>query len=112
MTVLMGFRRERLSSHVDILFFFRGLGILFLAFGFLTLIGSLVYCVVVCRESRPPPRHPDDLYWTHHWQKNIGSPEIYYKAEEKYNDPDRYSDRYSVGKMSKYSDRASNIQRY
>ncbi|XP_017774206.1 PREDICTED: uncharacterized protein LOC108560977 [Nicrophorus vespilloides] len=82
------------------------LGIVFLIFGFLTLIGSLIYCVVVCREVKHPDDvHPEDLYWTHHWQKNIGSPEIHYKAEEKYAD-DRYSDRYSVSKLSgKYSDR-------
>lgn len=82
------------------------LGIVFLIFGFLTLIASLIYCVMVFRDARSPKDvNPEDLYWTHHWQKNIGSPEIHYKAEEKYND-DRYSDRYSVSKLSgKYSDR-------
>ncbi|KAI4471151.1 hypothetical protein MML48_1g08466 [Holotrichia oblita] len=81
------------------------LGIIFLIFGFLTLIGSLIYCVAICREFKSPKDvNPDDLYWTHHWQKNIGTPEIHYKTEEKYVD-DRYSDRYSVSKMSgKYSD--------
>ncbi|XP_023023595.1 uncharacterized protein [Leptinotarsa decemlineata] len=82
------------------------LGIIFLIFGFLTLIGSLIYCVIICKDvKRPGDVNPDDLYWTHHWQKNIGSSEIHYKAEEKYGD-DRYSDRYSVSKLSgKYSDR-------
>jgi len=84
------------------------LGIVFLIFGFLTLIGSLIYCVVVCRDAKHPDDiDPEDLYWTHHWQKTIGSPEIHYKTEEKFAD-DRYSDRYSVGKLSKYSDK----QRY
>ncbi|CAH0546019.1 unnamed protein product [Brassicogethes aeneus] len=82
------------------------LGIIFLIFGFLTLIGSIIYCVVICRDFKSPSEiNPDDLYWTHHWQKHIGTPEIHYKAEEKYPD-DRYSDRYSVSKLSaKYSDR-------
>ncbi|CAH1101001.1 unnamed protein product [Psylliodes chrysocephalus] len=87
------------------------LGIIFLIFGFLTLIGSLIYCVVICRDfKRPDEINPDELYWTHHWQKTIGSPEIHYKAEDKYGD-DRYSDRYSVSKLSgKYSD--SRSERY
>ncbi|PSN48522.1 hypothetical protein C0J52_05908 [Blattella germanica] len=89
------------------------LGIVFLIFGFLTLIGSLIYCVVVCKDVKSPKDvSPEDLYWTHHWQKNIGSPEIHYKAEDKYPD-DRYSDRYSVSKYSgKYSDRDRRSDRY
>lgn len=61
---------------------------------------------MICKDvKKPSDVNPDDLYWTHHWQKNIGSSEIHYKAEEKYGD-DRYSDRYSVSKLSgKYSDR-------
>ncbi|KAK4872888.1 hypothetical protein RN001_014917 [Aquatica leii] len=81
------------------------LGIVFLIFGFITLIVSLIYCVIIFRDVRNPKDNPDDFYWTHHWQKDIGSPDVHYKAEEKYND-DRYSDRYSVSKLSgKYSDR-------
>ncbi|XP_075159572.1 uncharacterized protein LOC142232789 [Haematobia irritans] len=84
------------------------LGIIFLIFGFLTLIGCMVYCVYVCRDAKTPSQvRNEDLYWTRHWQKNIGytPQEINYKAD-KY---DAYSDRYSVGKMSgKYSDRESN----
>ncbi|KAJ8967816.1 hypothetical protein NQ317_004051 [Molorchus minor] len=78
------------------------LGIVFLIFGFLTLIGSLIYCVIICKDvKRPSEVNPDDL-------KNIGSSEIHYKGEEKYGD-DRYSDRYSVSKLSgKYSDRNGN----
>lgn len=84
------------------------LGIVFLIFGFLTLIGSLIYCVVVCRDVRHPDDvHPEDIYWTHHWKGHIGArppsnTEIHYKPE-KYREPtdaDRYSDRYSVGKLS------------
>ncbi|GFG32186.1 hypothetical protein Cfor_04527 [Coptotermes formosanus] len=89
------------------------LGIVFLIFGFLTLIGSLIYCVIVCKDVKSPKDvSPEDLYWTHHWQKNIGSPEIHYKAEDKYPD-DRYSDHYSVSKYSgKYSDGDRRSDRY
>ncbi|TDG44323.1 hypothetical protein AWZ03_009213 [Drosophila navojoa] len=86
------------------------LGIIFLIFGFLTLIGCMIYCVYVCRDAKTPSQvRNEDLYWTRHWQKNIGytPQEINYKAD-KY---DAYSDRYSVSKLSgKYSDRES--QRY
>lgn len=78
----------------------RILGIVFLIFGFATLIGSLVYCVIVCKDVRTPRQvRNEDLYWTKHWQKNIGftPKEIDYKSEQ---------DGYSVSKMSgKYSDR-------
>ncbi|XP_065161020.1 uncharacterized protein [Atheta coriaria] len=92
------------------------LGIVFLIFGFLTLIGSLIYCVVVCRDAkRPDEIHPEDLYWTHHWQKSFGTvppSEVHYKTSEKYAD-DRYSDRYSVSKLSgKYSNSHSRNGRY
>ncbi|XP_071057420.1 uncharacterized protein [Onthophagus taurus] len=82
------------------------LGIIFLIVGFLTLIASIIYCVVICRDFKSPKDvNPEDFYWTHHWQKTFGTPEINYKTEEKYPD-DRYSDRYSVSKLSsKYSDR-------
>lgn len=86
------------------------LGIVFLVFGFLTLIGCMIYCVYVFRDAKTPSQvRNEDLYWTRHWQKNIGytPQEINYKAD-KY---DAYSDRYSVSKLSgKYSDRES--QRY
>jgi hypothetical protein len=96
-------------------FFFRILGVIFLIFGFLTLIGSMVYCVIVCRDAKTPAQlRNEDLYWTKHWQKNIGyTPhEINYKTD-RYDERDRYSDRYSVGKTSgKYSDRESSHHRY
>ncbi|KAL1129003.1 hypothetical protein AAG570_013535 [Ranatra chinensis] len=70
------------------------LGIVFLIFGFLTLIGSLIYCVTVCRDVKTPKQVAEGgHYWTRHWQKNIGSPpEIHYKSEDKYHtDTDHYS---------------------
>ncbi|XP_071451064.1 uncharacterized protein [Hetaerina americana] len=88
------------------------LGIVFLIFGFLTLIGSMIYCVVMCRESRNPRDfRPEDMHWTHYWTKSFGNtataggtgPEIHYRAttpavtvDEKYHHPDDiYSERSS-----------------
>lgn len=86
------------------------LGIVFLAFGFLTLLGSMLYCVHVFRGARHPKDiNQEDLYWSWHWQRRINSPpEIHYKAEDKYQD-DEYSDR-----LSKYSGKMSDKhnQRY
>ncbi|XP_076753095.1 uncharacterized protein LOC143424721 [Xylocopa sonorina] len=84
------------------------LGIVFLVFGFLTLIGSLIYCVHVFRNAKHPHDiNPEDLYWTRYWQGHVGStPEVYYKAEDKYHD-DGYSDR-----LSKYSHKCYDRQRY
>lgn len=84
------------------------LGIVFLVFGFLTLLGSLIYCVHVFRNAKHPHDiNPEDLYWTRYWQGHVGSaPEVYYKAEDKYHD-DGYSDR-----MSKYSHKSYDRQRY
>lgn len=80
-------------------------------FGFATLIGSLIYCVIVCRDVKTPSQlREEDLYWTKHWEKNIGykPQEIDYKTDYK-TDPDGYS----VSKMSgKYSDRGSYSTRY
>ncbi|KAH0568079.1 probable serine/threonine-protein kinase ndrD isoform X1 [Cotesia glomerata] len=85
------------------------LGIVFVIFGFLTLLGSMVYCIHVCKNSKNPGEiDPEDFYWTRYWQGHVGSaPEIHYKAEGKYQD-DGGSDRskYSVN----YSERRS--QRY
>lgn len=83
------------------------MGIVFLIIGCLTLVGSLVYCVVICREFKHPSEvNPDDIYWTHQWQKKIGTTpsEIHYRTE-KY-PYDKYSDKNSVSKMSsRYSER-------
>lgn len=54
------------------------IGMSMLIFGFLTLFGSLIYCVTVCRDierKRPPP---GELYWTNHWTKQMNFPEIHY----------------------------------
>lgn len=88
------------------------LGIVFLVFGFGTLIGSMVYCVIVCRDAKTPSQlRNEDLYWTKHWQKNIGytpQNEINYKADrERYADG-AYSDRYSVSKYSERDHMANN----
>ncbi|CAD7004480.1 uncharacterized protein LOC101452237 [Ceratitis capitata] len=85
------------------------LGIIFLIFGFLTLIGCMIYCVHVCRDAKTPSQvRNENLYWTRHWQNNIGyipTKEISYKG----NKYDGYSDHYSISKVSgKYSDRGSN----
>ncbi|KAJ8713671.1 hypothetical protein PYW07_014041 [Mythimna separata] len=82
------------------------LGIVFLIFGFITLVGSLIYCVVLCREN-PYPRYPDDFYWTHHWSKTIGPSEIHYSASEKQYIKNGHSDRYNNKYNGKYSDRES-----
>lgn len=83
------------------------LGIIFLIFGFLTLIGSMVYCVIVCRDARTPSQvRNEDLYWTKHWQKDIG-----YTPRENIHKHDDERDQYSTIKLDdKYSDR--NFNRY
>ncbi|XP_037294634.1 uncharacterized protein LOC115453665 [Manduca sexta] len=91
------------------------LGIVFLIFGFITLVGSLIYCVVLCREN-PYPHYPDDFYWTHHWSKTIGPSEIHYSSSDKQYRQNGH--RYSNGKYSDresakgYSDRESKLSRY
>ncbi|KAL4703259.1 hypothetical protein ACJJTC_018024 [Scirpophaga incertulas] len=95
------------------------LGIVFLIFGFITLVGSLIYCVVLCREN-PYPRYPDDFYWTHHWSKTIGPSEIHYSSSEKpYRQNgngdkfNKYNGKYSDRESAKgYSDRESKLSRY
>lgn len=97
------------------------LGIVFLIFGFITLVGSLIYCVVLCREN-PYPRYPDDFYWTHHWSKTIGPSEIHYSTEKPYRQNghngtngnyNKYNGKYSDRESAKgYSDRESKLSRY
>ncbi|CAG9561434.1 unnamed protein product [Danaus chrysippus] len=92
------------------------LGIVFLIFGFITLVGSLIYCVVLCREN-PYPRYPDHFYWTHHWSKTIGPSEIHYTSEKPYRQTDnrynKYNGKYSDRESAKgYSDRESKLSRY
>lgn len=86
--------------------FSRVLGIVFLIFGFLTLMGSIIYCVYICRDVKTPKQVAmQDHYWTHHWQKSFGTtPEIHYKSEKSYppSEHDRYSDRYSDRHRNRY----------
>lgn len=86
---------------------------MFLVFGFIALNVSLIYCVSVCKDMKSPKEVAmQDNYWTHHWQKNFGLPEIHYKSEEKFPESDRGSDKYSISKYSaKYSDK-NQSQRY
>lgn len=108
-------RKLVLRINIILLFISRILGIVFLIFGFITLVGSLVYCVVLCREN-PYPRYPDDFHWTHHWSKTIGPSEIHYSASEKQyrqNGHNRYNGKYSDRESAKgYSDRESKLSRY
>lgn len=74
---------------------------MFLIFGAITLIGTFVYCGLMCRNADKPKKPTDEPNWTKSWQKNIG----YTPHEINYNKSDRfdersYSDRYSVGKVS------------
>lgn len=81
------------------------LGIIFLIFGFLTLMGSLIYCVYVCRDVKTPKQVAmQEPYWAHHWQKSFGAtPDVHYKVD-KYpsSDYDRHSDRYSDRHKTRY----------
>lgn len=80
------FPQVKQKAHHNLLF--RILGIVFLIFGFLTLVGSLIYCVAICRDAKTPAQvASEDHYWTRHWSKNIGAPpEIHYRADDKYSD--------------------------
>lgn len=62
----------------------------------------------MCRDA--PKREPsaaEDSYWTKGWQKNIGyTPhEINYNKSNQFDE--KYSDRFSVGKMSAKSTKSS-----
>ena len=58
-----------------------------LVFGFIGIFVSLLYCMCICQEGKSYQRHPGqpELFWTHHWQKNITIPEIKSKAGGKEN---------------------------
>ncbi|XP_014257529.1 uncharacterized protein LOC106671162 [Cimex lectularius] len=84
-------------------FFVWILGIVFLVFGFLTLIGSLIYCVTVCRDVKSPEEVArGQHYWTHHWQKNIGAPPEIHYAPDYLTDTDHYSVSEKNGRRSRY----------
>ena len=85
-----------------------------LAFGFFTFFVALVYCVCICQESQHHrPGHPasvsgcyfpphsqqysvtslisqGELYWTHHWQKNITIPEIRSRDKDRWEEQERF----------------------
>lgn len=79
------------------------LGIVFLIFGFIALNVALIYCVSVCKDAKTPKQVAEqDHYWTRHWQKNFGFPEIHYSGEKSAALSDRYSDVNSVKTKSRY----------
>lgn len=61
-------------------FFFteRYVGIAMLIVGFLVLFGSMIYCIVVCRETEHLRAPPGEYYWTNHWTKTVNFPELHY----------------------------------
>ena len=63
--------------------FCRNIGIVVLVFGFIAIFVSLLYCMCICQEGKAYQRNPGqpELFWTHHWQKNITIPEI--KSKDK-----------------------------
>ena len=81
---------------------FRYLGLFMLIFGFVTLIGTMIYCVYMCRAHPPPATlQQDELYWTH--RKHFSSPEIHYTTTQNkkyyptaYSNGSLHSDRYSI----------------
>ncbi|KAL7638336.1 UNVERIFIED_CONTAM: hypothetical protein RMT77_010906 [Armadillidium vulgare] len=53
-------------------------GIAMLIVGFLVLFGSMIYCIVVCRETEHLRAPPGEYYWTNHWTKTVNFPELHY----------------------------------
>lgn len=61
------------------------IGIVTLVFGFVAIVVSLLYCMCICQEGKHhQPNHngQPELFWTHHWQKNITIPEIKRKDKQ------------------------------
>jgi len=81
------------------------IGIVIVVAGFATVFVALLYCTCICKESQrvAPDGNPynQELYWTHHWQKNITIPEI------KSNDKDRWAnqDKFPEDELSDTSSR-------
>lgn len=70
------------------------IGIVILVFGFIAIFVSLLYCMCICQEGKVYGQHgrggspqQPELFWTHHWQKNITIPDI--KSKEKADDWDQ-----------------------
>ena len=64
-----------------------------LVFGFIAMFVALLYCMCICQEGKAyQQRHPGqpELFWTHHWQKNITIPEIKSKDKAAYWEQDRF----------------------
>jgi len=81
------------------------IGIVIVVAGFATVFVALLYCTCICKESQrvAPDGNPynGELYWTHHWQKNITIPEL------KTNDKDRWAnqDKFPEDELSDTSSR-------
>jgi len=70
------------------------IGIVILVAGFATVFVALMYCTCICKEGRrvAPDGSPQngELYWTHHWQKNITIPEIRNKEKDRWANQDKF----------------------
>merc|ERR1719400_977092 len=70
------------------------IGIVILVAGFATVFVALMYCTCICKEGRrvAPDGSPQngELYWTHHWQKNITIPEIRSKEKDRWANQDKF----------------------
>jgi len=79
------------------------IGIVTLVFGFVAIVVSLLYCMCICQEGKHlHPKHngQPELFWTHHWQKNITIPEIKRKDKQEY-----WEDRFPEDDISDTSSR-------
>jgi len=79
------------------------IGIVTLVFGFVAIVVSLLYCMCICQEGKHlQPKHngQPELFWTHHWQKNITIPEIKRKDKQEY-----WEDRFPEDDISDTSSR-------
>jgi len=70
------------------------IGIVILVAGFATVFVALMYCTCICKEGRrvAPDGQPanGELYWTHHWQKNITIPELRSKDKDRWANQDKF----------------------
>lgn len=68
------------------------IGIVILVAGFATFFVALLYCMCICQESDRTNRAQanGELYWTHHWQKNITIPEIKSRDKERWEEQDKF----------------------
>ncbi|XP_059093451.1 uncharacterized protein LOC131888580 [Tigriopus californicus] len=69
------------------------LGVVILVFGFVTFLVALIYCSCICQEANYEQRrrgNSGELYWTHHWQKNITIPEIKTQEHRRWEEVDHF----------------------